>query len=122
MALHQFVAMTIQAPELIISEAEAQKLEDAINKVMAEYKIILDAKHAAWANLLLVALTIYGLRAIAIIQRKKMERMQANQMMAQKESREPIVTGPDQESEEIKRAIFLAQSMSGADNSGVGSV
>lgn len=110
--------MTIQAPELIISVDEAQKLEDAINKVMAEYKIILDAKHAAWANLLLVALTIYGLRAIAIIQRKKMERAQAHQNMVQKESREPIVQGSDQESEEVKRAIFLAQSMQGSDMGG----
>ncbi len=106
--------MSTGNPEFMISEEEGAKLEEALNSVLAEYSVILSSKNAAWANLMMCLIGIYGVRVFALIQRKRQEA----RLRDEQEKRPPVMTqSVDQVSDERSRAEEMAR-MSHADSTG----
>lgn len=64
--MHMLVASGVQVPQLALDENEAKQLAAAVGEVAKYYPIAIDDKTMAWGNLLMVAGTIYGSRALAI--------------------------------------------------------
>lgn len=63
---HMMMASFIKVPELMLSEDEANKLGDAVNRVAALYDLpIFNEKTQAWIHLGFVAAGVYGPRAVA---------------------------------------------------------
>ena len=58
--------MALGLPELMLSDAEARDLADAITIVSKEYGIRITGKSAATFNLLMTAIVIYAPKALAI--------------------------------------------------------
>lgn len=69
--------MFFQTPELMLEEADAKKLADALAAVSEQYRIELDPKTAAWIDFARVTGMIYGPRAFNLYARKKGERILA---------------------------------------------
>jgi hypothetical protein len=68
--VHMFLAQRIQAPELMVSENEAQRLALAINDVAQHYPgLDIDPVVKSWLGLAFCAGTIYAPRVMAFRQR-----------------------------------------------------
>lgn len=71
-SLHTMGSLLLKVPELELTEDESAKLASAIQQVNELYDMpILPPSVMAWTNLAIVSGTIYGPRAIAIINNKK---------------------------------------------------
>lgn len=73
-SLHSMAAAFLKVEELQITEEESKQLGEAITRVTELYEIpMLDEKTAAWLNLGMVAVGVYGTRATAMMfsQKKK---------------------------------------------------
>lgn len=107
--------MSTGNPEFMITEEEGAKLEEALNSVLAEYSVILSSKNAAWANLMMCLIGIYGVRVFALIQRKRQEA----RIRDEQEKRPPVMTQSVDSSisDERSRAEEMAR-MSHADSTG----
>jgi hypothetical protein len=67
---HLFLAQRTQAPELMVSENEAQQLANAINDVASHYPgLDIDPVVKSWLGLAFCAGTIYAPRLMAFRQR-----------------------------------------------------
>ena len=73
-SLHQMGAVFLSAPELELDATEARDLANAVRDVQEHYSVSISPKAEAWANLAVVALGLYGTRAIAIGARRSQER------------------------------------------------
>lgn len=73
-SLHQMGAVILSAPELELDATEARDLANAVRDVQEHYSVSISPKAEAWANLAVVALGLYGTRAIAIGARRSQER------------------------------------------------
>lgn len=71
---HVMFAMVTKCPEFVISEDAAKKLAISLQAVMAQYKITINPKAMAFAQLLATAAAIYGPIMIKIAVRKKNEK------------------------------------------------
>lgn len=80
-------AMFFQVPELMLEEADAKKLADALAAVSEQYRIELDPKTAAWIDFARVTGMIYGPRTFNLYARKKGERI-----IAKRQRPAPIIT------------------------------
>lgn len=68
---HAFAADAIDLPELALAEHEATAIADAIVDVMQYYDFDASGKTLAWANLLGVCASVYGLKFITAAKRKE---------------------------------------------------
>jgi len=68
--VHMFLAQRTQAPELMVTENEAQRLSLAINEVASHYPgLDIDPVVKSWLGLAFCAGTIYAPRVMAFRQR-----------------------------------------------------
>ncbi len=73
-SIHQMGAAMLSAPELELDEKESRDLANAIRDVQEHYSVSISPKAEAWANLAVVAVGLYGTRAVAIASRVSGER------------------------------------------------
>ena len=66
LSLHTLAAAGLKYPELLLDQAEAKSLAEAIANVERHYSFGLSEKSADWGNLMLALGTVYGTRAMAI--------------------------------------------------------
>lgn len=66
MSLHVMLAAATKRPELLLDEAEAIKLQDAINRVKRHFTIMLTQKQIDISAFVVVASEIYLTRLTAI--------------------------------------------------------
>lgn len=64
--IHTMLAAATQVPELAINTDEANQLAKAVANVQQYYPMHINPKTLAWSNLLMVAGSVYGSRAVAI--------------------------------------------------------
>lgn len=72
-------AMALKTPELVITDDQAKVLAEAMERVAEHYPISLDPKMMAWAQLIMVMFGVYGIKVMAIHQRRKGEQNQVAQ-------------------------------------------
>lgn len=90
---HMMMASFIKVPELILSEDEANKLGDAVNRVAALYDLpIFNEKTQAWIHLGFVAAGVYGPRAVAYHTNHKPKKREPIPIAAAKPSYIPPVS------------------------------
>jgi hypothetical protein len=65
-SIHVTLAIVANQPGLALDPDESKALAKAIADVQAQYQITLNPKTAAWMNLMLVALPMYGTRVIGL--------------------------------------------------------
>lgn len=65
------MALALQAPELQISEEESAQYAKAIAAVARHYDLGASAKALDWTNLLTTMGSIYGVRAMALVARRR---------------------------------------------------
>lgn len=73
LSIHTIAAASLQTPELILDEKEANEIAKALSGVAAQYDVGMSPKTAAWTNLAMVMGAAYGPRAIGIYVRKSTE-------------------------------------------------
>lgn len=67
-SVHLMGSMFIKVPEMALSEEESKQLADAVTRVSELYDMpLMDDKTLAWVNLAMVASSVYGPRAVAVI-------------------------------------------------------
>lgn len=72
---HAFVAGMLSAPEIVLTEGEAESLSKAVANVAKHYPpLALTGKRGAWIGLATTAGFIYGPRLWAFVTRKQGER------------------------------------------------
>ncbi len=77
--IHALAAAATGFDKIAINETEAGQLAKAVNNVQQFYPMHVSAKAMAWTNLIMVAGTVYGSRAVAIwADQKNKERAPAN--------------------------------------------
>jgi len=90
---HKIVALLTGKHELVISKEESEALSSAITELMSQYTIEVNAKTAAYLQLLSVAGMIYGPRAYLIWaaakERKEAQKQQPQQKFEEPKSKEP---------------------------------
>lgn len=74
LSIHAMGASIIGAPELKLEPGEAKELSNAIVEVSKHYNTVIDPKKMAIFQLVTVAGSIYGSKAVAIYRRKTSER------------------------------------------------
>lgn len=90
---HMMMASFIKVPELMLSEDEANKLGDAVNRVAALYDLpIFNEKTQAWIHLGFVAAGVYGPRAVAYHANHKPKKREPIPIAAVKPSYNPPVS------------------------------
>ena len=68
----------IKTPELILTEKESEALANAAANVARHYHLSASQKAMDWGNFIIALSVCYGPRMVAINQRKKTERKQAD--------------------------------------------
>lgn len=91
-SIHQMGAVLIATPELELDEREAKDLASAIRDVQEHYSVSISPKTEAWANLIVVAVGLYGTRAVAVAARRAQERKEKRE--AEKAKKREADTAP----------------------------
>lgn len=77
--VHTALAAAFATPELVLEDAQAQALAQALADVQAQYGGVIDPRAQAWAQLGIVAASIYVPVAIKVRLRKQAERERARE-------------------------------------------
>lgn len=77
--VHAVLAGAMNAPELMLADAEATALATAMADVQAQYNAKIDPRARAWAQLCIVMGAVYIPKVVQINQRRRAEREQQNE-------------------------------------------
>ncbi len=86
-SVHLALAAATRTPELALDESEARELAKAAAEVQSHYETVIDPKILAWAQLVMVAGSIYAPRMIAA-------KMRLNRERAEQRAKSNVVQGP----------------------------
>lgn len=88
-------AGAFNAPELLLDDAEAKQVSNAIGEVAKHYSVNVDPKTLAWLNLGWAVSCVYGSRVVAIGMRKRNEAKAEKERKAadEKEAKADNITG-----------------------------
>lgn len=66
LSAHMMLAIALKTPQLVLEKTEAEKLEEAIQRVWRHYPMDVSQKHLDISMALFTVASIYGTRAVAI--------------------------------------------------------